>query len=356
MKKINVNLRERSYPIYIGNDLHKEIDHIPILENIGQKWVIISHEIIMEIIGKKITSVLRSSGFDCEHIIVPEGDSAKTIDEYSKIISQLVKFGCDRKSVILALGGGVIGDISGFVASSFMRGIKYYQIPTTLLSMVDSSIGGKTGLNLSEGKNLIGSFYQPAGVLIDPKALKSLPANEVHSGISEIIKYGAIQDDAFLNNIDDWLNDIDSFPFSEAILKSCKTKSEIISKDEHENHLRKILNFGHTIGHALEAYFGFGKILHGEAVAHGMICAGWVSKETGNLSDSEYRKLCKIIKKIPLPKIKEFDTDKLMGYIKSDKKNELGNFCFILLNKLGNAIIEQNISEKIIIKSFDQLK
>ena len=356
MKTIKVNLRERSYPIYIGDDLYKEIDHIPIFKNIGQKWVIISHHIIMEIIGNKIGSLLRSSGFDCENIIVPEGDAAKNTVEYSKIISQLVKFGCDRKSVILALGGGVIGDIAGFVASSFMRGIKYYQIPTTLLSMVDSSIGGKTGLNIPEGKNLIGSFYQPAGVLIDPKALKTLPFDEVHAGISEIIKYGAIQDKIFLNNIDDWLNDINSFPFLEAILKSCKIKSKIISKDEHENDLRKILNFGHTIGHALEAYFGFEKIRHGEAVAHGMICASWISKETGNLTDREYQKLCKIIKKVPLPTIGEFDPDRLMGYIKLDKKNEVGNFCFILLNQLGNAIVEQNISEKLIIKSFEKLK
>lgn len=356
MKTINVNLKERSYPIHVKKDLFKHIDTIPIINNIGQKWVIISHSIIMEIIGDKITSLLRARGFDCESILVPEGDSAKNIDEYSGIIFQMLKFGCDRKSVILALGGGVIGDIAGFVASTFMRGIKYYQIPTTLLSMVDSSIGGKTGLNISGGKNLIGSFYQPAGVLIDPIALNSLPVEEVHSGISEIIKYGAIKDQTFLNKINGWLDDIESFPYSEAIIKSCEIKSKIISKDEHEDDLRKILNFGHTIGHALEAYFGFGTIRHGEAVAYGMICAGWISREIGSFSDKEYQKLSKIIKKLPLPKIKKFDPNRLINYMKTDKKNEMGEFCFILLNKIGDAKVVYKISEKIIIRSLENLK
>ena len=356
MKTVNVELKERSYPIYIGKGLQKNIDDISLFRNIGQKWVVISHDNIMKIIGEKLIESLKSAGYDCKKIIVPEGDAAKSIVQYSKIISQLVNLGCDRKSVILALGGGVVGDISGFVASTFMRGIRYYQIPTTLLSMVDSSIGGKTGLNIAEGKNLIGSFYQPAGVIIDPDVLKTLPLKEVHSGISEIIKYGAIRDKRFLDVIDGWLDDINNFPFSKAIIQSCRIKSDIISSDEYENNLRKILNFGHTIGHALESYFGFRNIRHGEAVAHGMICAGWISRETGNLSDEKYKKLYKIIKKLPLPQIAEFDSDGLMSFIKTDKKNELREISFIVLNDLGNAKIEKGISEKIIIKSFEQLK
>ena len=274
MKSVQVTLGSRSYPIHVKSGLLKQTASILSDQNHGQKWVLISQYNLMDLFGFDLMTVLNESGFNCYFITLPVGEASKSLNEFSRVISQMVEFGCDRKTTILALGGGVVGDVSGFVASSFMRGIDYYQIPTTLLAMVDSAIGGKTGINIAEGKNLVGAIYQPKGVLIDPVILKSLSKEEVMAGLGEVIKYGAIWDKAFLIDISTWLEDIDSFPFEDAIRKSCKIKAEVVSKDEREGDLRRILNFGHTIGHALESHLGYGKIRHGEAVALGMKCAG----------------------------------------------------------------------------------
>ena len=254
MKTIQVQLGERSYPINVESSILRKLSSILSDQNHGQKWIIISQYNLMELIGFSLMSDLNKAGFKCDYITLPVGEAAKSMNEFSRIISQLIEMECDRSTTILSLGGGVVGDVSGFVASSFMRGIQYYQIPTTLLAMVDSSIGGKTGINIAEGKNLVGSIYQPQGVLIDPDILESLPRKEVIAGLGEVIKYGAIRDEKFLNNISKWLDNIDSFPFARAVLRACEIKAEIVSLDEHEGGLRKLLNFGHTIGHALEAH------------------------------------------------------------------------------------------------------
>ena len=305
MKSVQVNLGSRSYPIHVKSGLLKQTASILSDQNHGQKWVIISQYNLMDLFGFDLMTVLNESGFNCDFITLPVGEASKSLNEFSRVISQMVEFGCDRKTTIIALGGGVVGDVSGFVASSFMRGIDYYQIPTTLLAMVDSSIGGKTGINIAEGKNLVGAIYQPKGVLIDPVILESLPQEEVFAGLGEIIKYGAIWDKAFLIDISTWLEDIDSFPFEDAILKSCKIKAEVVSKDEREGDLRRILNFGHTIGHALESHLGYGKIRHGEAVALGMKCAGFISEKLGLISKEDNSILSKTIAKLPLPILME---------------------------------------------------
>jgi 3-dehydroquinate synthase len=236
-----------------------------------------------------------------------------------------------------------------------MRGIDYYQIPTTLLAMVDSSIGGKTGINIAEGKNLVGAIYQPKGVLIDPVILESLPQEEVFAGLGEIIKYGAIWDKAFLIDISTWLEDIDSFPFEDAIHKSCKIKAEVVSKDEREGDLRRILNFGHTIGHALESHLGYGKIRHGEAVALGMKCAGFISKKLNLLSKEELSTLNQTINRLPLPQLPHINGNHLMPFIKTDKKSEKGVLNFVVLDGLGNAITSTNVTEDLIKQSLTVL-
>ncbi|HCI16793.1 MAG TPA: 3-dehydroquinate synthase, partial [Candidatus Marinimicrobia bacterium] len=241
MNTIQVNLEERSYPIHVESGL---LNHVPSIlsdNNEGQKWIVISQYRLMELFGFDLVNNLKASGFDCEFITLPIGEAAKSLNEFSRVISQMVEFSCDRKTNILALGGGVVGDVAGFLSSTFMRGIDYYQIPTTLLAMVDSSIGGKTGINIAEGKNLVGSIYQPQGVIVDPDVLQTLPQEEVFSGLGEVIKYGAIWDKAFLIDISTWLENIDSFPFEDAIRKSCKIKAEVVSKDEREGDLRRIL-------------------------------------------------------------------------------------------------------------------
>jgi len=355
VKSVQVNLGSRSYPIHVKSGLLKQTASILSDQNHGQKWVIISQYNLMDLFGFDLMTVLNESGFNCDFITLPVGEASKSLNEFSRVISQMVEFGCDRKTTIIALGGGVVGDVSGFVASSFMRGIDYYQIPTTLLAMVDSSIGGKTGINIAEGKNLVGAIYQPKGVLIDPIILESLPQEEVFAGLGEIIKYGAIWDKAFLIDISTWLEDIDSFPFEDAIRKSCKIKAEVVSKDEREGDLRRILNFGHTIGHALESHLGYGKIRHGEAVALGMKCAGFISQKLNLLSKEELSTLNQTINRLPLPQLPHINGNHLMPFIKTDKKSEKGVLNFVLLDGLGNALSSTDVTEELIQESLKVL-
>ena len=355
MKSVQVTLGSRSYPIHVKSGLLKQTASILSDQNHGQKWVIISQYNLMELFGFDLMTELNESGFNCDYITLPVGEASKSLNEFSRVISQMVEFGCDRKTTILALGGGVVGDVSGFVASSFMRGIDYYQIPTTLLAMVDSSIGGKTGINIAEGKNLVGAIYQPKGVLIDPVILESLSKEEVMAGLGEVIKYGAIWDKAFLIDISTWLEDIDSFPFEDAIRISCKIKAEVVSKDEREGDLRRILNFGHTIGHALESHLGYGKIRHGEAVALGMKCAGFISQKLNLLSKEELSTLNQTINRLPLPQLPHINGNHLMPFIKTDKKSEKGVLNFVLLDGLGNAISSTDVTEELIQESLKVL-
>ena len=355
MKSVQVNLGSRSYPIHVKSGLLKQTASTLSDQNHGQKWVIISQYNLMELFGFDLMTELNESGFNCDYITLPLGEASKSLNEFSRVISQMVEFGCDRKTTILALGGGVVGDVSGFVASSFMRGIDYYQIPTTLLAMVDSAIGGKTGINIAEGKNLVGAIYQPKGVLIDPVILESLSKEEVMAGLGEVIKYGAIWDKAFLIDISTWLEDIDSFPFEDAIRKSCKIKAEVVSKDEREGDLRRILNFGHTIGHALESHLGYGKIRHGEAVALGMKCAGFISQKLNLLSKEELSTLNQTINRLPLPQLPHINGNHLMPFIKTDKKSEKGVLNFVLLDGLGNAISSTDVTEELIQESLKVL-
>ena len=356
MIKIPVKLGNRSHEIIIENGLlnllwkflPKKID--------GQKWIIISQKTLIENYGSKFNILLNEKGYESNIIEISDSEQAKSYHEYQSIIDRMIKLGCDRSTVILAVGGGVVGDISGFVAATFMRGIDYYQIPTTLLSMVDSSIGGKTGINLDAGKNLVGSIHQPRGIFIDPELLATLPREEIVSGLGEILKYGAIYDKEFLSSISRWLDEIESFPFNEAIKRSCEIKAEVVSEDENEEGRRRILNFGHTIGHALEAHSGYGKIRHGEAIAYGMICSGWISNQIGLLSDEETSFLKESILKLPLPQLDELNYKSILGFIKSDKKYQSGILHFVVLNGLGNAIISNKITEELIVNSLKEIQ
>ncbi|MFQ6677597.1 MAG: 3-dehydroquinate synthase [Fidelibacterota bacterium] len=356
MKTIQVNLDTRSYPIHIESGLIKQISTILSERNQGQKWVIISQKGILSRYGTTLNELLYNQGFDAIILEVTTGEKAKSFSEYQKLISRMVASGCDRSTTILALGGGVTGDLAGFTAATFMRGIDYYHIPTTLLAMVDSSIGGKTGINIPEGKNLVGSIYQPKGVLIDPDMLHSLPGKEKVSGLGEIIKYGAIYDKEFLINISEWLNQPDSFPFEKAIIRSCQIKADIVVQDEREDGLRRILNFGHTIGHALEAYLGYGKIRHGEAVSLGMVCAGWISNQLGLLSSDGYTQLKETIQKLPLPLIQDLNNEHVLSYVKNDKKTVSGKLHFVVLNELGSAKTTDGVSDDLIIESLKEIQ
>ena len=267
----------------------------------------------------------------------------------------MIDFECDRKSIIIALGGGVVGDVSGFIASTFMRGINYFQVPTTLLSMVDSSIGGKTGINIPQGKNLVGTIYQPKAVFIDQNLLNTLPREEVISGLGEIIKYGAILDLDFFNNVSDWIKDLSNFPFKKAIEICCKLKAEIVSEDEKDNGIRAILNFGHTIGHALELKYGFNKIKHGEAVAYGMLSASYISLKLKKISQNEYNLLNETIRSLPLPKLNKLNHNELLTFVKRDKKYIKGKLNYVTLKNIGSAEITNNIQDQLILDSIKNL-
>ena len=356
MKIIDVNLHNRSYSIQVENGLIREIPSILMDHNKDQKWIIISQHRLMEFFGFELMNQLKQSGYSIDYITVPTGETAKSIVEFNRIISQMIEMKCDRSTTILALGGGVVGDVAGFVASSFMRGIDYYQIPTTLLAMVDSSIGGKTGINIAEGKNLVGAIYQPKGVLIDPTILGSLPREEVVSGLGEILKYGAIKDTTFFSTTSHSLDNLDTFPYEDAIARSCEIKAEIVSQDEREGGLRRLLNFGHTIGHALEAHFGYGQIRHGDAVSYGMISAGWISKELGLLKKDDYKIFKQSILRLPLPILNKFDPVSLLPFIKNDKKTVSGILHFVTLTGIGSATTNDNVTDKLLINAMKEIQ
>ncbi len=355
MKKYTVNLKHRSYDINIKPGIINDLPNILSKYNNNQSWIILSQHRLMELFGYDLEKKLNDSNFDCSNVTLPNGEAAKSINEYNRAIEQMIDFGCDRKTTIIALGGGVVGDVSGFIASTFMRGIDYFQVPTTLLSMVDSSIGGKTGINIPQGKNLVGTIYQPKGVFIDQNLLKTLPAEEVISGLGEIIKYGAILDSEFFNKISNWVKDLPNFPYAEAIEICCKLKADIVSKDELDSNLRAILNFGHTIGHALELKFGFNKLKHGEAVAYGMLSASYVSHKLKKIDKNQYKHLNDTIKSLPLPKLKKLDSNEILTFIKRDKKYIKGKLNYITLKKIGEAEITTGIQDNLIVESLNKL-
>ncbi|SVA22245.1 uncharacterized protein METZ01_LOCUS75099 [marine metagenome] len=327
--------------------------------NQGQKWVIFSQNEIISLYGNSLCKGLKSAGFQVELVVLPDGEKAKSLNELEGIFSQLIGMGCDRSSTFLALGGGVVGDATGFIAGTFMRGVDYIQIPTTLLAMVDSSIGGKTGVNLPDGKNLVGAIWQPKAVVIDIELLKSLQEREITSAMGEVLKYGAILDRNLFEVVAENLNDILNLSkpelLTEVIGRCAKLKADVVVEDEREGGKRRILNFGHTIGHALETHFGFETLRHGEAVAYGMLAAGKLSNEDGRLEIEDFELLQTTIKKLPLPKLPEFDAENILKIMQRDKKVKDRKINFVLLEAIGKTVIVDSIEKESIIKAMESL-
>ncbi len=355
---INVLLQQNSYPIWIRKGIRKSIGELLKSLNKNQKWIIISPTPIYNLYGKEIFQILNQSGFKIEILEIDDGERVKSIYYFQKYCKKLIDLGCNRDSILLALGGGVTGDLCGFIASTLFRGISYYQIPTSLLAMVDSSIGGKNAINIEEGKNLIGTFYHPDAVIIDPEFLITLPEKEIYSGLGEIIKYGFIISPEIIKIFKklNFLNlDIQSNEIEKLIIISAESKSKIVSIDSSEKDLRRILNFGHTTGHIIEAFTNYSKITHGEAVVYGMMVAIKISHKLLNLpkqvmDDSIYtlKKLCKT--EIPfIPK-----TD-FLNYLFRDKKVESRQINFILIDEIGNPIIHNNINPNIVYDTYKNL-
>ena len=359
MQTISVPLQNRSYPIWIENGLLAKLPELLKPMNHGQKWVIFSQNEIFNLYGDSLLGELKSNSFQIEKFILPDGENAKSLSALEGIFSQLIELGCDRSSTFLALGGGVVGDSAGFIAATFMRGVDYIQIPTTLLAMVDSSIGGKTGVNLPAGKNLVGAIWQPKAVVIDPKLLESLPEREISSAMGEVIKYGAILDrdlfDLLSSNLKDLLKLANPELLTEVIGICAKLKADVVAEDEREGDKRRILNFGHTIGHALETHFGFDNLRHGEAIAYGMLAAGRISIEELRFKKENFELLQEIIGKLPLPALPEFEPEEILQIMQRDKKVKDGKIHFVLLEEIGKAVIVNDVEKKTIINALECL-
>ncbi|MBI5969583.1 MAG: 3-dehydroquinate synthase [Deltaproteobacteria bacterium] len=344
-RKIRVNLRgaPRSYDIVIKDNIIKELG--PRLSGLGFRGsvALITNPKVKRLYAGVIIKSLASAGFKTIVITVPDGERYKTLDEAAKIFDALVKNRFERGSPIVALGGGVIGDISGFAASAYLRGVPYIQVPTTLLAQVDSSVGGKTGVNHPRGKNLIGAFYQPAAVYIDPLTLKTLPEREFKAGLSEVIKYGVIKDRAFFGFLERNAAVISKRgpAICAAIEKSCALKAWVVSRDERESGLRAILNFGHTFGHATEAASGYGTFLHGEAISIGMVMAMNLSVSLGLCPAKDAQRVAALISAMGLlldaPKISHA---KLIDAMRLDKKVSGGKMRFVLPRAIGRVIVK----------------
>lgn len=342
MRALEVNLGDRSYPIYLGQSLLSRAGEILKEVGCGEKVGLVTNPTVAGLYLKPIQEALVRSGFRPTSILVPDGEEYKSLKSLAAIYDQLIRGRFERSSCVLALGGGVIGDLAGFAAATFLRGIPYVQIPTTLLAQVDSSVGGKTGVNRREGKNLIGAFYQPKAVLIDVEVLRSLPRRELLAGLAEIIKYGIIEEPALFALLEEKLAKIVSLDrelLEEAIAASCSIKARVVEKDEREEDYRSVLNFGHTIGHALESLTGYEKFLHGEAVAIGMVQAAAISVRQGCCDEESRRRIQQLIARTGLPTAipSGIKAAELVKKMEVDKKSAGGKIKFVLCAGIGKT-------------------
>jgi len=353
MEKIRVELGERSYDICMGSDILDGLgDNLKIF-GLSPKICLVSNPTVFPLYGERVSDSVKKAGFDLLTVIIPDGEGYKDLLRVQHIYNELLKYKLDRSSALIALGGGVIGDITGFAASTYMRGISYIQVPTTMLAHVDSSVGGKTGVNHKLGKNMIGTFWQPRLVWIDIETLKTLPGKELLAGLAEVIKYGVIWDKElfdFLDDKRDKIFNLDRKAVMHIIKRSCEIKAEVVSKDEKEAGLRSILNYGHTIGHAIETVTGYKKYLHGEAVAIGMFLEAMLAHKLNFINKDKALRIKRLIDSYGLPSEMpaDIDADSLLSSMQLDKKAVAGELKFIMPEKIGSVRIHKGITEKVI--------
>ena len=358
MQTLTVNLNERSYPIHIGENLL----HQPalILPHLPQKQVaIVTNTTIAPLYLDALADGLKLNDVKVVPIVLPDGEVYKNWETLNLIFDALLSNRCERKTTLIALGGGVIGDLTGFAAATYLRGVPFIQVPTTLLAQVDSSVGGKTGINHPLGKNMVGAFYQPRLVLADISTLSTLPDRELSAGLAEVIKYGLIRDLPFFEWLEQHIEKLmcrDATALSYAIKRSCENKAEVVAADEHESGQRALLNLGHTFGHAIEAGMGYGNWLHGEAVAAGTMLAADVSRRMGWLDDSAFYRTRNLFTKAGLPVIApDLGADTYLELMGLDKKVEGGKIRFILLKRIGEAMITGDVPNNILKASLGEL-
>ena len=346
MQTVRVALAERAYPIHIGAGLLERADLlVPLLPQ--RRVALVTNHTVAPLYLDRIARALDAAGVASVRVVVPDGEAHKDWSTLNKVFDALLEHRCDRKTAIVALGGGVIGDLAGFAAATYQRGVPFVQVPTTLLAQVDSSVGGKTAINHPLGKNMIGAFHQPLAVLADMDTLATLPPAELRAGLAEVIKHGAIRDAAFFDwlesNIDALLR-LDRGALAFAVKRSVEIKAAVVAVDERETGLRALLNFGHTFGHAIEAGLGFGAWLHGEAVAAGMVMAADLSARLGMLDRADADRLSRLVARAGLPVAgPALGPARYLDLMAIDKKAEAGRIRFILLDRLGAARISDSV-------------
>jgi 3-dehydroquinate synthase len=344
---LTIALGERSYPILIGTGLFDQASTYASLPS-AHAALVVSNTTVAPLYAQRLVAALRGKYAQVQTAVLPDGEAHKTWQTLNLIFDVLLEKGCDRKTVLFALGGGVVGDMTGFAAASYMRGVPYVQVPTTLLAQVDSSVGGKTAINHPLGKNMIGAFYQPQLVVCDLDTLKTLPAREMSAGLAEVIKYGPISDMAFMDWLEQHMDGLragDAALLAHAVQRSCEIKAQVVGADEREQGVRAILNFGHTFGHAIEAGMGYGAWLHGEAVGCGMVMAARLSQALGLIDAAFVQRLRHLIERAGLPTVAPRlalhgaadVAERYLQLMRGDKKSEAGEIKFITIDAPGRA-------------------
>lgn len=358
MQTLTVQLGDRSYPIHIGKGLLQQAELL--LPHLKRKQVaVVSNTTVAPLYMPTLVSTLENAGVSVIQIILPDGEAYKNTETLNLIYDALLKNRCERSTTLIALGGGVIGDLTGYAAATYLRGVPFIQIPTTLLSQVDSSVGGKTGINHPLGKNMIGAFYQPKVVLADIDTLNTLPQREYSAGVAEVIKYGLIRDADFF----DWLERnmpqlmaLDEQVVSYAIYRSCQNKAEVVAADEHEAGERALLNLGHTFGHAIENAMGYGVWLHGEAVAAGTMLAADLSQRLGWLNQQDMARISAIFQAANLPLIPpKLSTDNYLALMQLDKKVADGQIRLVLQQGIGKAVMTADYDKALLNQTLEAI-
>ncbi|MBI3580909.1 MAG: 3-dehydroquinate synthase [Nitrospinae bacterium] len=353
---LKVNLRERSYPIFIGGGLLKEAGSLLRRVSKAPKVCIVTNAAVNRLYGGALSASLKRGGFGVVTTLLGDGERFKNLKNVEKIYAALYRAGFDRSDAVLALGGGVVGDMAGFAAATYMRGVDLIQFPTTLLAQVDSSVGGKTGVDFLKGKNMVGAFYQPKLVVCDPDVLKTLPRREYLCGLAEVVKYGAIKNERFFSWLEksaDSMLDGDEGALGKAVLESCRVKAGVVERDEKESGERAILNFGHTFGHGLETALNFRRLKHGEAVAVGMAMAARLSRILGLLDANSEKRVENLLSRLGLPVSPPAGVSaaEVLRGMEHDKKILSGRLRFVVIDKIGRAFVREGVSKEMVLSA-----
>ena len=346
MRTLTVDIKDQPYPIHIGPGL---LDHADLITpHLAQKRVVVvTNTTVGPLYSARLRAALAASGVESFEIVLPDGEIHKNWQTLNQIFDQLIEKRCERKTTLIALGGGVVGDMTGFAAATYQRGVPYIQIPTTLLAQVDSAVGGKTAINHPQGKNMIGAFYQPKLVLADTQTLDTLPQREFSAGLAEVIKYGLIRDLPFFEWLEANIEKImarDHDAIVHVIYESCRNKAEVVAQDEKETGIRAVLNLGHTFGHAIETATNYQEYLHGEAVAMGVVLAAQLSRGLGYLSVHDCERIKKVLAAVKLPiTAPNLGIEKFLQLMSADKKVDAGKIHFVLLQRIGGAYSDGDV-------------